>query len=459
MLSQAQIEKILCAALSKGGDFAEVYVEKSRSSGVGMINGSVENLFSGVDFGVGIRVLKNTRCVYVISNDLREEKLISLALEASASLGETSKAQPVIIQNRNISPGYAFKENPLSVSKKRKIDILRLASETAKNRHTSISQTVSSIQDAQKEVWIANSTGLHRSDTRTSVRFSISAVASSKEEKQIGYFGPGSGRGFEFIEDYPIEETSKDAADIAVRMLLASECPSGRMPVVINNGFGGVIFHEACGHALEATSVGIGSSVFAEKLGEKIAAPCVNAVDDGTLRGEWGSLLIDDEGMETKRNTLIENGILKGYLIDILGGRRMNMPPTGSARRQSYKYAPTSRMTNTFILPGKDKPEDIISDTPYGLYAAHMGGGSVDPATGEFNFSVNEAYMIRNGKIAEPVRGATLIGKGSEVLMDIDRVGDNLSLAQGVCGSVSGGVRVCIGQPMIRISGMTVGGK
>jgi TldD protein len=231
------------------------------------------------------------------------------------------------------------------------------------------------------------------------------------------------------------------------------------MPVVIGNGFGGVIFHEACGHALEATSVGRGNSVFCGKLGQKIASDKVTAIDDATAPNQWGSLNISDEGEKTQKLTLIENGILRSYMIDKLGSRRMNMPSTGSGRRQDYTFAPTSRMSNTYIAPGTDTAEDMIGSIDKGLYAAKMGGGSVNPATGEFNFSVSVGYIIRDGKIAEPVRGATLIGKGVDILPLIDMVGSDLELAEGMCGSQSGSVPTRVGQPMIRVKEITVGGK
>jgi len=231
------------------------------------------------------------------------------------------------------------------------------------------------------------------------------------------------------------------------------------MPVVIGDGFGGVIFHEACGHSLEATSVALGMSEFCGKLGQQVAASCVTAIDDGTIPGEWGSENVDDEGTPTTRLVLIENGILKNYMVDRLNGRRMGMAPTGSARRESYQYAPTSRMRNTFIAGGSDDPAEMISTMGDGLYAAKMGGGSVNPATGEFNFAVNEGYLIRDGKIDRPVRGASLIGRGAEVLMKIDRVGRNMWMAQGMCGSASGSVPTNVGQPMIRVTDITVGGR
>jgi len=459
MLSEATIERVLSAALSRGGDFSEIYMEETKTSGLSFINGRVDTASAGIDFGIGIRILDKTKCVYVFSNDIREESLIRMAKDASASLQTVPLGMTV-----HLTPVVHFNSNPcilapVSVSKSRKVDILRRACTAAKEYSPLISQTSASYGDMQKAVWIANSTGLYRTDERARVRFTIEAVASSDAEKQSGYFGPGAGKGFEFMEEYPVEDTAREAARIAVTMLSAKACPSGKMPVVIDNGFGGVIFHEACGHSLEATAVGVHASVFDGKLGKQIASPLVTALDDGTIPGAWGSLAIDDEGHDSSRNVLIENGILKGYMIDLLGSRRMNMPATGSSRRQNYQYAPTSRMTNTYIAAGDTDPKDIISGTSYGLYAANMGGGSVDPATGEFNFAVTEGYMIRDGRIAEAVRGATLIGKGSQILMNIDRVGTNLDLAQGVCGSISGNVPTNVGQPMIRVSEITVGGR
>lgn len=459
MLSHTLIEKILLAALSRGGDFSEVYMEQTRSSGISIINQRVDKVSSGMDSGIGIRILSGTRCVYVYTNDLREDTLLRLAVEASASLDSVPEGRTL-----TLTPKIQFESNPVliapvGVAKSDKVDFLKRAIVAARDYSPLITQTGASYGDVEKTVVIANSDGLYREDHRARVRFTVEAIASSEIEKQSGYFGPGSGTGYEFIESYPVEDTAREAARIAVTMLGAGPCPSGKMPVVIDNGFGGVIFHEACGHGLEATSVGIHASVFDGKLGQQVANPLVSAVDDGTLAGEWGSIRIDDEGNDSRKNLLITNGILTGYMIDKLGGRRMGMEPTGSSRRQNYKYAPTSRMTNTYIAAGDLDPKDIIADTPYGLYAAHMGGGSVDPATGEFNFAVDEAYMIRDGRIAEPVRGATLIGRGSQVLMNIDRVGNNFAFAQGVCGSISGNVPTNVGQPMIRVSEMTVGGK
>jgi TldD protein len=265
--------------------------------------------------------------------------------------------------------------------------------------------------------------------------------------------------GLELFDLFDPKEVGTHAAKQAMVNLKAGYCKAGQMTVAIENGFGGVIFHEACGHSLEATQVAVGMSEMCGKLGQKIANEKITAIDDGTIPNAWGSVNIDDEGNPTQRNVLIERGVLKNYMIDRLGSRRMGMPMTGNSRRQSYAYEPTSRMTNTFIANGPDKNEDIIASIEYGLYAKQMGGGSVNPLTGAFNFAVNEGYMIRNGKICEPVRGASLIGTGSKIIQDIDMVGQNLATAQGMCGSSSGSVPTDVGQPLIRVKKITVGGR
>jgi len=362
------------------------------------------------------------------------------------------------------------------VAKKDIAEHLRTASNSAYAYDKLITQTGCSYSSKIQDVLIANSNGLWAEDRRVRTRITFTSVASgpgssqgstssegasddAEGEKQTGQKSPGAMKGFELIEDLDMTQLGKDTADAAITMLKASHCPGGLMPVVIENGFGGVIFHEACGHSIEGTSVSKKASVFTDRIGDTIASPLITAIDDGTMPGEWGSINVDDEGTPARRNILIEEGVLKSYMTDYLTGLKMGMATTGSSRRESYKYAPTSRMTNTYIANGEESPSSIIADTEYGLYAKSMGGGSVEPATGEFNFAVREGYLIRNGKIAEPVRGATLIGKGADILPMIDRVANNLELAQGVCGSISGAVPTNVGQPMIRVKEMVVGGK
>ena len=329
----------------------------------------------------------------------------------------------------------------------------------AKAYSSEISQVEASYVDVDQRIMVCNSNGVWAEDRRPRTRVFVQAVATKDSEAQTGYESPGLGMGFEAFERINMEQVGAQAAKTAVTMLHAPQCPSGFLPVVIDGGFGGVILHEACVHSLEATSVSKGNSEFCGKLGQKIASDIVTAVDDGTLAGEWGTINVDDEGTPSQRNVLVENGILKSYLFDMLGARRMEHPLTGSSRRQSYAYAPTSRMTNTFFAPGSDDEEEMIASTAEGLFAARMGGGSVNPLTGEFNFAVLEGYWIKNGKIYCPVRGATLVGRGADVLMKIDRIGKKMWMGQGMCGSASGSIPTNVGQPRIRVKEITIGGK
>ncbi|MEA4971691.1 MAG: TldD/PmbA family protein [Candidatus Metalachnospira sp.] len=458
-VSKKIAEAVINKALSKGGDFAEIFCENTVRNNISMVNGHVDKTVSGLDYGAGIRVVNGTNAVYVYTNDMSENGLIKTAKAAADAIGETQRAnckqyQVIEYNNRN-----NIKILPSEVKNKEKRNLLKEASDTAFQYSNKITQTRSGYMDSTQNILIVNSDGLWAEDRRIRSRFSIETVAGNGSEKQSGRLSPGGSEGFELFNRIDVREISREAAKTAVTMLDAKECPSGKMTVVIDNGFGGVIFHEACGHSLEATAVAKNASVFAGKLGEKIASDVVTAIDDGTIPNGWGSANIDDEGTLTQKNILIENGVLKSYMIDMLNGRKMGMKSTGSSRRESYKYAPTSRMTNTFIAAGKSTTKEIIENTEFGLYAKQMGGGSVEPATGVFNFAVLEGYIIRNGKICEPVRGATLIGKGSEILVNIDMVGNNLMRAQGMCGSISGSIPADVGQPMIRVQNMTVGGR
>ncbi len=460
MLKESVIENVLTAALEQCADFGEIYVEQTQKNTISMTNGTVDTALSGRDKGAGIRLFYGNQAVYAYTNDLSEKNLIQTAKTAALAMKGKNKTAKIFDFTKHLENNYnVIQKMPDSISKKQKINVMRGASSAAFLYSDIISQTILKYQDIVQNVLIANTMGTFAQDERVRTRMTVESVASSQTEKQSGHFGPGASMGFELFEKIDMEQVARNASRIAVTMLKADVCPSKKMSVVIENGFGGVIFHEACGHGLEATAIARNASVFAGKLGHKIASSIVTAVDDGTIQNAWGSANIDDEGTPTRKNILIENGILKSYLIDKLNGKKMNMDTTGSARRESYKYAPTSRMTNTYIAAGNTKPADIIADTEYGLYAKCMGGGSVDPATGVFNFAVLEGYMIRNGKIAEPVRGATLIGKGDEILMRIDRVGNNLKSAQGMCGSISGSIPTNVGQPMIRVSEITVGGR
>lgn len=459
MLSDTSASRIIEAAMSVNADFAEIFEEELKSSSVGLLNGKTTRASSGINYGVGIRLMAGTNVVYVYTCDKSEEALIKLAKEASAALKGGKSADIKNLEALSKSSPSILNIDPITVSKKQNIDFLREASDYAMNYDELITQTAASYSTSNRVIHIVNSLGFNKEESQTRIRISVEAVASKGNEKQTGRIAPGTMRGYEFINEYPIIDKTRDCCETAIRMINAGYAPSGKMPVVIGNGFGGVIFHEACGHALESTAVGIKASCFTDKLGQRIASDVVSARDNARIEGEWGSYFTDDTGRESSDLQLIENGICKNYLVDDLGARRMGCEPTGCGRRQDFTYAPTSRMSNTYIDNGKDDPADIIADTEYGLYCSKMGGGSVDTATGEFNFAAEEAFMIRNGKIAEPVRGATLIGKGQEILLNIDRVGNDLELAAGMCGSISGGVPVTVGQPTIRVSSILVGGR
>ena len=459
MLEKSLVEKILNEALSTGGDFAEIFVEKKNNCGLFMIDGKIESSLSGRDFGIGIRIFKDLYSVYGYTNDMTEENLLKTARKIAEAVKGTRADITINLLKQDIKNYNKIEIYPETVLKKNKIDVMRRGYAAAKEYDSEISQVRVSYSDLKQNILVANSEGIWAEDERVRGRIRIESVASSGTEMQTGSMGPGASKGFEFFEKMDIESYGREASRIAKTILYADYSPSGKMPVIIDNGFGGVIFHEACGHGLEATSVAKGNSVFAGKIGQMIASPVVSAVDDGTIPNEWGTINIDDEGTPSRRNLLIENGILKGYMIDKLNGRRMGMTSTGSGRRESYKYAPTSRMTNTFILNGKSSLDEMISSVEKGIYAKYMGGGSVNPATGNFNFAVMEGYLIENGKITSPVRGATLIGSGSEILKKIEMVGNNLAYGQGMCGSVSGSICTNVGQPAVKVSEITVGGR
>ena len=459
MIARDVCQRVLKVAASTGADYAEIFAENSVNNSISMIANKVDNIRNTVIAGAAVRVYKGLRSVMATTIDTSESGLIRCAEKAAEALGQGSAQIDIVLRERLFGDIHPVVTCPSSVGNKEKIDILKAGYFAAKDYDESVVQATGSLLDVDHNILIANSDGLYTQDRQIRTRMAISAVADKGTGTQTGFFGPGRRMGMEMFDIIDPKAVGIRAAKQAVTMAGAGYCPAGVMPVAIANGFGGVIFHEACGHGLEASSVAYGQSVFAGKLGQQIANPKVTAIDDGTIPGAWGSINIDDEGTPAQKNVLIENGILKSYMIDKFNGRRMGMASTGSSRRQSYAYTPTSRMTNTYIANGEDKNEDIIASMEYGLYAASMGGGSVNPTTGEFNFAVNEGYIVRNGVICEPVRGASLVGKGSDCIMNIDMVGNDMEMGQGMCGSSSGSVPTNVGQPLIRVSSITVGGR
>ena len=464
MISKALAKQVLNDALATGGDYAEIYCEQTDSQSIVLDNGRVEGVGGGQGYGCGIRIFQGTNSVYGYTSDLTPKSLRKLASSLSASFEgervievETVKKQRVKIINK-------ISDHLYDVPTEEKIALLKECYEETKAVDPRIVRIVDVFATTHRVFQFFVAEGsiakefVNEEERGRLVLQSIGAGEGGVIESSFD--GPGRADGWHYFKnvlDY--RALARKNGEKTILFLTAKECPSGRFPVVISNGWGGVIFHEACGHSLEAAATAKHLSVFSDSIGKQIASTLVTAYDDGTIPNEWGSNNIDSEGVKTKKNLLIEKGICKGFMVDRLNGRRLGMEPNGTSRRQSYRFAPVSRMSNTYIAPGKDKPEDIIADTKLGIYVANFGGGSVEPTTGEFNFSASEAYIIRDGKIAEPVKGCTLIGSGMEVLMNIDRVGNDLALGQGNCGASSGSVPVNVGQPTIRVKDITVGGR
>lgn len=459
MVSKEILEEVLARALSTGADFAEIFVENTSQKSISMVDSKVDSLKDQQIAGVGVRVFKGTRSVYGSCSGIDKSKMLLCAARVADALEGAAGKQNIYLRERLFGDRHPIRIVPAGVRNEEKINYLKEAYFTAKNYHQDICQVEGLFLDVDHKILIANSEGLLAQDRQVRTRMLINAVAGRDGETQTGRTAYGARLGMELLEKFPPKRYGEEAAEQALTMLSAGYIEGGVMPVAIESGFGGVIFHEACGHSLEASAIAKGQSQFCGKMEQKIANEKLTAVDDGTIPNAWGSINIDDEGTPARRNVLIENGVLKSYMTDRLNGMRLGIPSTGNCRRQSYEFEPTSRMTNTFIVNGNDSNEDIIKSIEYGLYAKSMGGGSVNPITGNFNFAVVEGYVIRNGKICEPVRGASLIGKGSDILMDIDMIGQNLDRGQGMCGASSGSVPTDVGQPLLRVSKITVGGR
>ena len=453
-----QYKVILEACLATGANFGELFIEDSFHRTYQMANGELANANSENIHGVGIRILNGVEEVYGYTNNTSFEEMLALAKKLASSFNGERKVEVAPLVQTKLPKIVEIKKHPNDVKLEEKVALMKKANDAA--MIDGVIQSITRLTEAYQDVTIVNSNGTFAHDNRCNIRIAQMAIASNGTDSQQAGEQYGMNQGYELFDNYNFAVLGKKVGEHAVAMLNAEDIAGGKMTVVIDNAFGGVILHEACVHSLEATSVARGLSVFCGKLGQKIANDCVTAVDDGTMSGEWGSLNCDDEGNPTHRNVLIENGVLKSYLVDYRNSFRMNHPITGSGRRESYKYSPTSRMTNTFFAPGKYTKEEIIASVKDGFFAAKMGGGSVNPSTGEFNFAVSEGYLIKDGKLTTLIKGATLIGSGAEVLMNVDMIAnDNFAMATGMCGSLSGSIPTNVGQPTIRVQNITVGGR
>ncbi len=458
LLEQSLVDGVIKRALKSGADFVELFVERKRNQSISVEESKVQRISSGNDLGAGLRIIHRGTVSYVYTEDLSEDGLYRTA-DLAAQVGRQGGGRFALgdLTGPTRQP-QRIEMPPDSVSPAAKIELLMEADQAARAVSGAIKQVAVGYGQSAQEVLVATSEGVHHLDSRTRVRLMVHAVAERTGEIQTAIEAPGMQQGFEFFDEASPAAYARAAAERAVALLDAAPSPAGAMPVVIGNEFGGVLFHEACGHGLEADFVGKGSTVFTGKIGQTVASPIVTAIDDGTLASRWGTLTVDDEGVPARRNVLIQDGVLVSYMYDRLRAGQQNHPVTGNGRRQSYQHLPIPRMTNTFIAAGAHSVEDIIAATPYGLYARKLGAGQVDVTSGDFVFAVTEGYMIENGKIGRPVRGATIIGNGPRALHRIDMVANDLKLAPGTCGKEGQGVPVSVGQPTIRIAELTVGG-
>lgn len=461
-MDASRAARILDLARSRGADFAELFVEETRFSSLALRDRKIESASAGTEFGIGARMIFGSQVLYGHTSREDEGSLARLVDDLAAARPRSGARLDLgtpIGGRAGYGTELAGVSHPHDAALDGRLDAVRLADETARAVSSKVAQVSATVLHRHSRIAIFNTEGLDVADERVWTRMTVAVVAEDGGRRQTGSESPGQRRGLESLADLDVRKLSTLAADRAVRMLSASPAPAGEMPVLIGNGFGGVIFHEACGHPLETEALRRKATPFAGRIGEAIAQPCLTAIDDGTIPGAWGSIAVDDEGSPTQRTVLIENGVLRTFLSDRVGAAECGVPRSGSARRENYRYAPVARMRNTFIAAGESPVEEMFASMGDGLWAVRMGGGSVNPATGEFNFAVEEGYLVRGGKVTEPVRGATLTGKGHEILPRIRMVGSDLEFAPGTCGASSGLVPVCVGQPSILVDPILVGGK
>lgn len=458
MIDQLPVEQILTAALSQGGDFAEIFVENSSATSIVNDDKRLENILATTDAGVGIRVLCGTKTAYGSTNDINSLTDLAQTVAKAAKKGSAvarpnvpfAESKPHIVRD--------VQKHPLHTELKEKVDVVLLAADTAWKTGKQIQQVRVAYKDKVRRIKIVNSEGVAAKDEQVETLFMVHVVASNGEILQTGYEPVGGSVGFELFEKNRPEEVANLAARRAIRLLGAMPAKAGPMPVILSSEAGGTMIHEAVGHGLEADLSAQGLSVYANRVGQKVASPLITVLDDATLAGRRGSFVFDDEGTPSRTTCLIEKGVLKGYMNDRVSAIKGKTVSTGNGRRQSYQHPPIVRMTNLMIAPGTDDPKNIISGTSSGIFVTRMGGGQVNTVNGDFIFEIQEGYRIENGKIGEPIRGSTLIGNGPKVLEIIDRVGTDLGFSIGTCGKNGQDVPVASAQPTIRIPEIVVGG-
>jgi TldD protein len=457
MFGELKASPILEAALARGGQMSELFLEESSGLLVVMDDGVVEKVISGMDRGACLRLIYDHRTAFAYSNELGNKALMPLAQNLAAMAKGTP---PELTSSQPQQPGLINEvvKHPQDTTTKVKVDLVRAAEAAARKVDPRVRQVRVNYLDRVQQVGIINSQGVEAEDRRVQVILVIHCIAEDKGVVQTGYEVTGGSCGLEIFDQESPEEAARAAASRAVMMLEARPAPGGAMPVVLHSSSGGTMIHEAVGHGLEGDIVNENMSVYAGKVGQKVASPLITVVDDGTMAAKRGSFGFDDEGEPSRRNVLIQDGKLTGYMHDRLSALKMGAKPTGNGRRESYRHRPVPRMTNTIIVPGQEDPDSIISRTPHGLLVKKMGGGQVNTVNGDFVFEVQEGYLIQDGRIGEPVRGATLTGNGPQVLRQIDLVGTDLGFGLGTCGKNGQGAPVGDAQPTLRIPSIVVGG-
>ncbi len=458
MLNKIPAEKIIAKALSYGGNFAEIFIEQAATNSIINDDRCLQNIFSSTDVGVGIRVLHGTKTAYGSTNNF--SKLMELA-EAVAKAGKRDRSTPIHISFKETSPQITMPVvlHPTQVNMELKVDAVLRATDVAWGCGSAIRQVRVLYRDKVRKIEVINSDGFIAKDEHVETVFYVQALAAKGDILQTGYEPVGAAKGFELFETKQPEKVADIASKRAIQMLDAKPAKSGPMTVILSSSAGGTMIHEAVGHGLEGDLASQGLSVYAGRIGEKVASSLVSVYDDATLVGRRGSFVFDDEGTPAQKTCLIDKGILKGYLADRVTAMRSNAASTGNGRRQSYAQAPIVRMSNTLIAPGQDDPEQILRQTNSGLFVTRMGGGQVNTVNGDFTFEVQEGYEIENGKLGAPVRGASLMGNGPKILETIDRVGSDLGFSIGTCGKNSQEAPVESAQPTVRIPEIVVGGK
>jgi TldD protein len=459
MLDKELLVKVLKKAISSGGEFAEIFVEHKKPVSIHLEDGKIEKVITGVDLGVGIRLVYKGRSAYAYSNVLSEQSLMKAAYEVSKAASGATTDSVIDLMTRTPSVAFNIKLFPESIPIEKKIALVRRADSIARDFNRRIKQVNVTYNDLIQKVQIATTGGTLVEDERIHTVMVIHVIAADDQIIQTGREATGGFIGFELFDEINIEELALMTAKRAVMMLTSRRAPGGRMPVIISSEAGGTMIHEAIGHGLEADLAQQGLSVYSNKVGQQVASPLITVIDDSTIPKKRGSFRFDDEGTPSQKSVLVQRGILENYMYDRVTALKDGVRSTGNGRRQSYRHRPVPRMTNTFIAPGEKPPEKIMTSVQDGLFVKKMGGGQVNTITGDFVFEVQEGYLIEKGKIGEPVRGATLAGNGPEVLQSIDMVGSDLGFSIGTCGKDSQGVPVSDAMPTVRIPEIVVGGE